>query len=291
LNLAFAPLDEAPLAAPPGVALARARAPTAAARPLLPVLGQVDAVCGQLVQAARLAGLQPVMCAQPEQALAHARTRGAEMVLVQEAALQSDAAATLALLRGAGPLRVVLVGPAFGSFGHAHALRLGYDEVWPAGTSTALLALMLGKAHGRAPAQVSLATLALAAMAPAVPTSPAFAAQAPVPAGPPTPPRLQVDLRTGTCRWGGQVAQLTRGSAALLQGLHRACPQGVPRAQLAQLLVELSGSQAAGLYPEGRQRRVDTQVSRLRTELAAGGLGALRIASVRFMGYRLVLPV
>jgi DNA-binding response OmpR family regulator len=65
----------------------------------------------------------------------------------------------------------------------------------------------------------------------------------------------------------------------------------VPRAQLAQLLVELSGSQAAGLYPEGRQRRVDTQVSRLRTELAAGGLGALRIASVRFMGYRLVLPV
>ena len=285
MNLAFAPLDEAPLATPPSLALPKARATTAAARPLLPVLGQVDAVCGQLVQAARLAGLQPVMCAQPEQALAHVRSTGAEMVLVQEAALQNDAAATLALLRGAGPLRVVLIGPAFGSFGHAHALRLGYDEVWPASTSTALLALMLGKAHGRAPAQVSLATLALAAMAP-----PAPSAQPPLPAGPPPPPRLQVDLRTGSCRWSGQVVQLTRGSAALLQGLHRAHPQGVTRGQLAQLLVELSGSQAAGLCPEGRQRRVDTQVSRLRTELAAGGLGALRIASLRFIGYRLVLP-
>ncbi|RVU43889.1 winged helix-turn-helix domain-containing protein [Rubrivivax rivuli] len=242
------------------------------------------------MQAARLAGLQPVMCVHPEQALERARAARAEMVLVQEAALQSDAAATLALLRTAGPLRVVLVGPEFGSFNHGRALRLGYDEVWPADTPVALLALMLGKAHGRAPAQVSLATLALAAVAPSAGPPPTARTPTAAPAAPPAPPRLQVDLRTGSCRWGGQVVQLTRGSAALLQGLQRAHPQGVTRAQLAQVLIELSGSQAAGLCPEGRQRRVDTQVSRLRAELAAGGLGALRIASVRFMGYRLVLP-
>jgi DNA-binding response OmpR family regulator len=101
---------------------------------------------------------------------------------------------------------------------------------------------------------------------------------------------LRPPMPANTCRWGAQVVQLTRGSAVLLQELHLAHPQGVRREHLARRLVQFSGRAAATLSPAGKLRRVDTQVSRLRTELVAGGLEALKIESVRSMGYRLALP-
>ena len=101
---------------------------------------------------------------------------------------------------------------------------------------------------------------------------------------------LSPSMLANTCRWGAQVVQLTRGSAVLLQELHLAYPQGVRREHLAQRLVQFSGRAAATLSTAGKLRRVDTQVSRLRTELVAGGLEALKIESVRSMGYRLALP-
>ena len=101
---------------------------------------------------------------------------------------------------------------------------------------------------------------------------------------------LRPPMPANTCRWGAQVVQLTRGSAVLLQELHLAYPQGVRREHLAQRLVQFSGRAAAASGTAGNLRRVDTQVSRLRTELVAGGLEALKIESVRSMGYRLALP-
>ena len=250
-------------------------APRCRGWPVLPVLGQVDAACAALVQAAREAGVQPVLCASPGQALARAQAAGTPLVLVQAAAMQAAPSAVVAALRAGGPLRLVLSGPAFGSLAHALALEVGFDEVWPLDLPAPLLSMMLHKALG-------LST-PIAARQRALPPEEAPAETPAV--------GLRVDPAYGLCHWQGRMASLTRGSALLLQTLQRAHPHTVPRTALAAALDGPPSPEprAAGeLKVLGR--RVDTQVSRLRQELAKAGFEALRVYSARFIGYRLELP-
>ncbi len=243
--------------------------------PVLPVLGQVDAACAALVQAAREAGVQPVLCASPGQALARAQAAGTPLVLVQAAAMQAAPGAVVAALRAGAPLRLVLSGPAFGSLAHALALEVGFDEVWPLDLPAPLLSMMLHKALGSAGP--------IAARQRALPNT-ETPAEAPA-AG------LQVDPAYGGCHWQGRMAPLTRGSALMLQALQRAHPHNVPRIALAAALDGPASTEpraSSELTVLGR--RVDTQVSRLRQELAKAGFQALRIYSARFIGYRLELP-
>jgi len=237
--------------------------------PVLPVLGQVDGPSAAIVQAARQAGVQPVLCASPEQAQARAHASGAALVVAQAAAMLDAPGVVVATLRRGGPLRLVLSGPEFGSLAHALALEVGFDEVWPQAAPAALLWLMLAKAMA-----VPLANAALRQM----PTSPA------------RPQGLQVDLRDLSCRFAGRAVQLTRGSAVLLRALQRAHPDSATREVLAEALIAVSTPAAADAALALAGRRVDTQIYRLRRELAGGGLGALRIRSVRCLGYRLEGP-
>jgi len=250
-------------------------APVFPALPVLPVLGQVDAACASLVQALREAGVQPVLCASPGQALARAQAAGTRLVLVQAAAMQAAPGAVVAALRAGGPLRLVLSGPEFGGLAHALALEVGFDEVWPLDLPAPLLSMMLHKALG--------SSRPFAARQRALPNT-ETPAEAPA-AG------LQVDPAYGTCHWQGRMASLTRGSALLLQTLQRAYPLNVPRIALAAALDGPPSTEPRApseLTVLGR--RVDTQVSRLRQELAKAGFEALRIYSARFIGYRLELP-
>lgn len=74
---------------------------------MLPVLGQVDGLSVALVQAARQAGVQPVLCASPEQAQARAHAARAALVVVQAAAMQAAPSVVVATLRRGGALRLV----------------------------------------------------------------------------------------------------------------------------------------------------------------------------------------
>jgi len=237
--------------------------------PVLPVLGQVDGPSAALVQAARQAGVQPVLCASPEQAQARAQAAGAALVVVQAAAMLDAPGVVVATLRRGGPLRLVLSGPEFGSLAHALALEVGFDEVWPQAAPAALLSLMLAKA-------MALTTVS-------APPRQMTSVHA-------QPHGLQVDTRDLSCRWAGRVVQLTRGSAVLLQALQRAYPESATRETLAEALIVISGPGAADAALALAGRRVDTQIYRLRRELSSGGLRSLRIRSVRYVGYRLDGP-
>jgi len=104
--------------------------PVSLVPPVLPVLGQVDAACASLVQAAREAGVQP--CCAPALARRWRARRpqaaGTPLVRVQ-AATQAAPGAVVAALRAGGPLRLMLSGPALGSLAHTLALQVGFDEV------------------------------------------------------------------------------------------------------------------------------------------------------------------
>ena len=249
-------------------------APVFPVLPVLPVLGQVDAACASLVQAAREAGVQPVLCASPGQALARAQAAGTPLVLVQAATMQVTPGAVMPALRAGGPLRLVLSGPAFGSLAHARALEGGFDKVWPLDLPAPLLSMMLHKALGS--------------------SRPVAAQQRALPPAEAPATGLQVDPAYGICHWRGRMAPLTRGSALLLQTLQtlqRAHPHNGARIALATALDGPPNTEprAAGEVTV-LGRRVDTQVSRLRQELAKAGFQALRIYSARFIGYRLELP-
>jgi len=75
--------------------------------PVPPVLGQVDGLSVALVQAARQAGVQPVLCASPEQAQARAHAAGAALVVLQAAAMLDAPGVVVATLRRGGALRLV----------------------------------------------------------------------------------------------------------------------------------------------------------------------------------------
>ena len=75
--------------------------------PLLPVLGQLDGPGAAVVQAARRAGVQAVLCASPEQAQARAHAAGAALVVVQAAAMLDAPGVVVATLRRGGAQRLV----------------------------------------------------------------------------------------------------------------------------------------------------------------------------------------
>lgn len=267
-----------------------ATGPATSGLPVVPVLGQVDAACAALVHAVREAGLQPVLCASPGQALARAHAEGCPLVLVQAAAMQAAPGAVVTSLRAGGPLRLVLSGPEFGSLTHTLALEVGFDEVWPQGLPAPLLSMLLRKAlgmHGHSAGR----TPSLPPRAAAGPAQIDTTAVAPTHAQALAPTlALEVDAAHGICHWQGRAAAMTRGSALVLRALQQAYPRSVSRLALAAALDDLPGTEAwAPNEPRALGRRIDTQVSRLRQELAKAGFAALHIRSARYIGYRLEL--
>ena len=192
------------------------------------------------------------------------------LVVVQAAAIEMSPQRLLQTLRQLGALRVVLVGPEFGSLAHRLALDLGFDEVWPAGLPDAVFAALLAKAWTapRAAASSRVATSPPPTTTTAT-TAPTTTSTVPAP--------VTVDLPGGTCSLQGRVLALPQEALRLLDGLRAAYPATAPRAVLAG---------AAGGSPG---RRIDMVVCRLRQALRATGIDDRIVQSVRGAGYRLSL--
>ena len=189
----------------------------------------------------------------------------AGLVVLQAASIEMAPRRLLDMLRQLGALRIVLVGPEFGSLAYRLALDLGFDEVWPAAL----------------PAPAVDALLARAWAAPAVPdrgnaraSAPSASASAPGPAL----TGASVDLSGGTFTMHGRVIAMPHECLRLLEGLLAAYPATAPRAGLAA---------PAPLHG----RRIDMTVSRLRATLRAAGIDHLHVQAVRGVGYRLLAGV
>lgn len=193
-------------------------------------------------------------------------------MVLHAAALEMAPRRMLDTLRRLGPVRVVLVGPEFGSLAHRLALVVGFDEVWPAGLPAATFQALLARAWA-APLD-----------APGPPTDPRPRhADAPVSApplsAPPAPPsRLQVsvDVAGGTCTVFDRVIVMPGTRLRLLDALVAAYPAAARRSALA-------GTAAVP------GRRIDMTICRLRMALQASGIDTLVVESVRGVGYRLAV--
>ena len=193
----------------------------------------------------------------------------AGLVVLQAASIEMAPRRLLDTLRQLGALRIVLVGPEFGSLAYRLALDLGFDEVWPAAL----------------PAPAVDALLARAWAAPAVPdrgnasaSAPSASASASVSAPGPALTGASVDLSGGTFTMHGREIAMPHECLRLLDRLLVAYPATALRSGLAA---------PAPLHG----RRIDMTVSRLRATLRAAGIDHLHVQAVRGVGYRLLAGV
>lgn len=195
----------------------------------------------------------------------------AGLVVLQAASIEMAPRRLLDTLRQLGALRIVLVGPEFGSLAYRLALDLGFDEVWPAALPAPTVDALLARAWA-APAVPDRGS----ASAPSASASASASAPASVPG--PAPTGASVDLSGGTCTMHGRVIAMPHECLRLLAGLLAAYPATAPRAGLAA---------PAPLHG----RRIDMTVSRLRATLRAAGIDHLHVQAVRGVGYRLLAGV